>query len=58
MEGLLPEHIGYENGVLGGVSSAIQAFTAPGEEVLVHSPTYVGFTHTFQDTGRIAVHSL
>ena len=57
VEGLLPEHIGYENGVLGGVSSAIQAFTAPGEEVLVHSPTYVGFTHTFQDTGRIAVHS-
>ncbi len=57
VEGLLPEHIGYENGVLGGVSSAIQAFTAPGEEILVHSPTYVGFTHTFQDTGRIAVHS-
>ena len=57
VEGLLPEHIGYENGVLGGVSSALQAFTAPGEEVLVHSPTYVGFTHTFQDTGRIAVHS-
>ena len=57
VEGLLPEHIGYENGVLGGVSSALQAFTAPGEEVLVHSPTYVGFTHTFQDTGRIAVHA-
>ena len=57
VEGLLPEHIGYENGVLGGVSSVLQAFTAPGEEVLVHSPTYVGFTHTFQDTGRIAVHS-
>lgn len=57
VEGLLPEHIGYENGVLGGVSSALQAFTAPGEEVLVHSPTYVGFTHTFQDTGQVAVHS-
>ena len=57
VEGLRPEHIGYENGVLGGVSSALQAFTAPGEEVLVHSPTYVGFTHTFQDTGRVAVHS-
>ena len=57
VEGLLPEHIGYENGVLGGVSSVLQAFTAPGEKILVHSPTYVGFTHTFQDTGRIAVHS-
>ena len=57
VEGLLPEHIGYENGVLGGVSAALQAFTAPGEKVLVHSPTYVGFTHTFEDTGRVAVHS-
>ena len=57
VEGLLPEHIGYENGVLGGVSAALQAFTAPGEKILVHSPTYVGFTHTFEDTGRVAVHS-
>ena len=57
VEGLLPEHIGYENGVLGGVSAALQAFTTPGEKVLVHSPTYVGFTHTFEDTGRVAVHS-
>ena len=57
VEGLLPEHIGYENGVLGGVSSVLQAFTAPGEKILVHSPTYVGFTHTFDDTGRVAVHS-
>ncbi len=55
--GLEKKHIGYENGVLGGVSSAICALTAPGEEILVHSPTYVGFTHTFADTGRPAVHS-
>ena len=57
VEGLEPKHIGYENGVLGGVSSAIQAFTAPGDKILVHSPTYVGFTHTLEDTGRPAVHS-
>ena len=57
VEGLCREHIGYENGVLGGVSSAICALTAPGEKILVHSPTYVGFTHTFEDTGRPAVHS-
>ena len=57
VEGLEPKHIGYENGVLGGVSSAIQAFTAPGDKILVHSPTYVGFTHTLDDTGRPAVHS-
>jgi len=54
---LLPEHIGYENGVLGGVSSAIQMLTAPGEKVLLHSPTYVGFTHVLEDIGRTAVHS-
>ncbi len=57
VEGLKAKHIGYENGVLGGVSSAIQAFTAPGEKILLHSPTYVGFTHTLSDTGRIGVHS-
>ncbi len=57
IEGLEKKHIGYENGVLGGLSSALQAFTAPGEKILVHSPTYVGFTHTFDDTGRKAVYS-
>ena len=57
VEGLLPEHIGYENGVLGGVSSAVQSFTSPGDKILIHSPTYVGFTHTMDDTGRVIVHS-
>ena len=57
VEGLEREHIGYENGVLGGVSSAVQAFTAPGEKILVHSPTYVGFTHTIDTLGRVLVHS-
>ena len=55
--GLLPEHIGYENGVLGGVSSAVQAFTSPGDKILIHSPTYVGFTHTIDNIGRVIVHS-
>ena len=57
VEGLEREHIGYENGVLGGVASAVQAFTAPGEKILVHSPTYVGFTHTVENLGRVLVHS-
>ena len=57
VEGLEPEHIGYENGVLGGVSSAIRMLTAPGEKILLHAPTYVGFTHTLADTGRVAEHS-
>ena len=40
--------------MLGCVSTAIQAFTAPGEKVLLHSPTYIGFTHVLEDTGRVA----
>ena len=54
---LKPEHINYENGVLGCVSSALRAFTSPGEAILVHSPTYIGFTHVFHDLGRKIVHS-
>lgn len=52
VEGLTKEFIGYENGVLGCVASALEAFTAPGEAVLLHSPTYIGFTHTMEDKGR------
>ena len=55
--GLTRECIGYENGVLGGVASALAAFMAPGDKVLLHSPTYVGFTHTLEDNGYHAVHS-
>ena len=51
------EAIGYENGVLGGVASVLQAFTAPGEAVLLHSPTYIGFTGTINNLGRKIVHS-
>jgi len=50
--GLLPEHIGYQNGVLGGLASACAAFTSPGDRVLVNSPTYVGFTHAIERCGR------
>ena len=57
VEGLEERHIGYENGVLGGVSSAVQMLTTPGEKILIHAPTYVGFTHTLADTGRVIVHS-
>lgn len=52
VEGLTKEDIGYENGVLGCLSSALQAFTTPGEKVFFHSPTYVGFSHTMAATGR------
>lgn len=55
--GLTKEAIGYENGVLGGVRSAVCAFSAPGESILVHSPTYVGFTGTLNGLGRKMVFS-
>lgn len=57
VEGLRPEHIGYENGVLGGLVSTIQAFAAPGDAVLVHSPTYIGFTNSIENAGFRIVHS-
>lgn len=50
--GLKKENIGYENGVLGCVASALQAFTAPGEAILLHAPTYIGFTGTVNNAGR------
>ena len=49
---LSKEDIGYENGVLGCVASALQTFTSPGEAVLVHAPTYIGFTGTLENNGR------
>ena len=55
--GLEPKHIGYENGVLGGVISTLNAFAAPGDEVLVHSPTYIGFTNSLTTAGFRIVHS-
>ena len=51
------ECIGYENGVLGGVVSALHAFAAPGDRVLLHSPTYIGFTNSLNNNGFRIVHS-
>lgn len=49
--------IGYENGVLGGLASAMQVLGGPGTRVLLHSPTYVGFTGTLKAGGYTIVHS-
>ena len=57
IEGLEPKHIGYENGVLGGVVSALGVLCSKGEKVLVHSPTYVGFTMSLGNYGYEIVHS-
>ena len=55
--GLEPEHIGYENGVLGGVVTALNVLCSRGDNVLIHSPTYVGFTHSLTDNGYNMIHS-
>ena len=55
--GLKPEHIGYENGVLGGVISALNVMCSNGDNVLLHSPTYIGFTMSLENNGYHIVHS-
>ena len=57
VEGLKPENIGYENGVLGGVTSALRILASQGDKILLHSPTYVGFTNVLNNNGFTAVHS-
>ena len=49
--GLMPHHIGYDNGVLGGVLSALGAFCSRGDNVLLHSPVYMGFTASLTNAG-------
>ena len=55
--GLTAEAIGYENGVLGGVISALNCVCSRGDKVLVHSPTYIGFTRCLTNNGYDIVHS-
>ena len=54
---LKKEYIGYENGVLGGILSALQCLAAPGDAVLLHSPTYIGFTASLKNNGYKMIHS-
>lgn len=51
VQGLAKECIGYENGVLGGVLSALRVFCSGGDKVLLHSPTYIGFTESLENAG-------
>ncbi len=55
--GLTKECIGYENGVLGGVISALNVMCSKGDGVLLHSPTYIGFTNCMKNNGYNIVHS-
>ena len=57
VESLTKECIGYENGVLGGLASALRVFCPDGGKVLLHSPTYIGFTGTLKNNGYEIVSS-
>jgi cystathionine beta-lyase len=51
MDGIKKEHIGYQNGVLGGVISAMSVLCGQGGSVLLNSPTYIGFTKALENAG-------
>ncbi len=55
--GLKKKHIGYENGVLGGVISTLNVLCSKGDNVLVQSPTYIGFTHVLENNGYRIIHN-
>ena len=57
VEGMKAEDIAYSNGVLGGVISAMNVFCSFGDNILIHSPTYCGFTETLENNGYNLVHS-
>ena len=57
IEGLKSEHISYANGVLGGVISGLNVFCSKGDKVLLHSPTYIGFTNSLKNNGYNIIHS-
>ncbi|MBR1693230.1 MAG: aminotransferase class I/II-fold pyridoxal phosphate-dependent enzyme [Lachnospiraceae bacterium] len=57
IEYIQKENIGYENGVLGGLLSALSILAKPGDSVLLHSPTYIGFTMSIKNAGYNIIHS-
>ena len=57
VQDLKAENIGCENGVLGGVLSALNVLCSKGDNILVHSPTYVGFEMALGNNGYKIIHS-
>lgn len=57
VSGLTKDHIGYQNGVLGGVINGLNAVCSRGDSVLVHAPTYIGFTSSLENSGYRIVSS-
>lgn len=57
VKGVKPENIDYHNGVLGGVSSFVQAYSLPGDSILINDTCYTGFQGTVKNTGRYLLYS-
>ena len=57
VQDMTAEHIGYANSVLGGVVSAVNVLCSKGDNILLHSPTYIGFTGALGNNGYNIVHS-
>ena len=55
--GMTRDCIAYENGVLGGVLSTVRSLCAQGDPILLHSPTYVGFSESLTNAGYKQIHS-
>ena len=55
--GLTKEAIGYENGVHGCVTSAVQVLSQPGDCILLHRPFYLGFSEDIETIGRKSIYS-
>ena len=56
-ENLAAENISYENGVLGGVVNILNVLCSRGDNILIHSPTYVGFSVVAENNGYHLIHS-
>lgn len=54
---LRAEHIYMDNGVMGGLISALKVLCSPGDPVLVHAPVYRGFKDTLHLCGYHIVYS-
>lgn len=57
VKGMKKEYIGYENGVHGCVTSAVQVLSQPGDRILLHNPFYLGFSDDIEGLGRRSVYS-
>lgn len=45
------ENIDYDNGVLGGIVTSLGVLCQKGDKVLLHAPTYIGFTGVLKNAG-------